>query len=494
MLNIKAKHLSIFLIALLIGFYTVNFNRAIAAEGQARVYTIDPETTPILKVVTLKDLDRSGLLRNPWLILLIRVPSRYAPFRAYSPQGNFLYAPVKWNYYNIQGEGLKFDQASLYYYYTTARHYFTSHFGFQQSLDGRNIEQLKVVIFHEVKDGSVFGVSGDATCIDVTRLVVICDVPGDPYKAVPYPDYPGFFPNLYRTFGSPMHEYVHLVFMRYRQKLLFVGDLPEALAISEGLSTFWPCTIVDNPHYNRTLYPPQLPKALLDLTNDIQYNPGLTNEDKAKSNKISSFATALWSLREHPRIGKTNAEKIIYEAMAILPHNNPTLADFSGSCSLAKRTLPPQIANSLHNCIEGVFAKHNIASKIGPNIAIFPFLEVENTIPETMAAGQIKTVTITFKNQAPTLQNAPMLISFNPRVNPNVDNPGVRTDYTWGIINPIQPHSLIGVLPGDKIVFTFSIIAPANLGKYACDWAIKLANGTVSYTVSKDVTVLKARL
>lgn len=488
MSSAKTTHLLIALLVLL-GLCLFNSRQAIAAEGKARVYKIDPETTPSPMLVTLNDLDTSGFLSGPFLALSIKSLSHY-DYPAYSPQYQFLYQPTPWNYYNIWAEGLKFDQASVYYYYTLARKYFETRFGFRQALDEYHIDPLSVILFHEAADGPVKEVIEG---INPRACIVIMGVPGDP-GTNPLSD---FFSNANRAFSKPMHEYTHFVFLRYRQRLQFQEDNPQAVAINEGLAMFWPCTIMDEPSYNRSFWPPQMSEKLTDLRNSVQYNPQDTTTDDQEHgtnrNKILSLATALWKLREHPRIGKTNAEKIIYNAMALIPHRNATLADVSGACSLAKASLPAQVSANLYQHIEGVFAKHNISKKIGSQISIFNFLEVGNTLPETMQVGETKVVAIVFENQASSPAQAPSLVSLNPIVNPNADNPGLLTKYTWDIINPINPQSPATVPPGegDKVVFSFSIKAPLVPGKYACDWAIKLADGTTSYIVSKDITVTK---
>jgi hypothetical protein len=481
---IKKAYVAIILLTALLGLCSLRVNRAIAAEGKAQVYAIDPITTPVLKTVTLQDLDDSGFLSSPFLSLPVKSLSPY-DFKAYSPQGEFLYEPVQWNYYNILAEGLTFDQASLYYYYTLARKYFEGHFGFRQALDGYHIDRLRVVLFHEATDAPVERVTAG---LDPRQCIIVLGVPEDPYA---YNQVHNFCANLNRTFSAPMHAYAKFVFLRYRQFLRLQNNTSQTEAITEGLAMFWPCNITDEPLYNRAPLQDAIPEKLIDLRKDVQYDINDNDPGEqglgANRNQILSVATSLWSLREHPRIGKTNAEKIIYEAMAILPHDNPTLADLAGACSLAEKTLPPHISDNLHNYIAGVFAKHNIPRKIGAQVHSLAFLEIENTLPETMRAGEKRTVTVTFKNQTPMPQEAPSLIWFNPKMNPNVDNPDVITVYTWGIEKPLQIQKTV---PAEgKVKFYLSLTAPLAPGTYACDWAIKLADGTVSCTVSKNIQI-----
>jgi hypothetical protein len=51
-------------------------------------------------------------------------------YPALAPDGQFLYGPVPWHYKKISPEGLRFDQVSIYYYYTSARKYFEKNFGY----------------------------------------------------------------------------------------------------------------------------------------------------------------------------------------------------------------------------------------------------------------------------------------------------------------------------------------------------------------------------
>lgn len=448
---------------------------AIAAEGQAQVYKKDPELTPVPQRVVLQDLDGSGYLKNPYLILLLLKGSRY-DYPAYSPTGQFLYNPVPWDYNNISAEGIKFDAVSIYYYLTLARRYFQNHFGFNQSWDGETIEGVRVYPFSDdLINGSY---PGAPRVTGLNPPSIIFTIPGDPHL--------GWAPNYNRAFSVVMHEYSHIVFLRYRQRMLFQSPhYSEADAISEGLAVFWPCTIMDEPRYGRTVWLPGI--ELADLSQNIKFDPTIPDQF---GNMIGALTSALWSLREHPRIGKTNAEKLIYTAMRLIPRINAKLGHVTEVCIKAKPSLPSRVAINLKNAyIEGTFANNNIPRiKTSGPIFYMIFTEKEDNIPQVMKINEMRNITITFTNNSPLTVNTPVLISFNPAVNPNVDKPQVNTTYSWRAPPVINPTIQTKVPPKGKVSFNFYITAPQTAGAYSCDWAIQL-DGQTGYIVSKDIIV-----
>ena len=186
--------------------------------------------------------------------------------------------------------------------------------------------------------------------------------PGDPYLS--------WAPDYYRACWVVMHEYCHIVFMRYLQNNMFTGgDNTEACFINEVLASFWPATIMDEPRYGGTLWPTWMKEV--DFSKDVKYDPAITDPELIISNRMGSLVSALWDLREHPRIGKTNAEKIIYDAMLLVKHEDATFDDFAGACLNAKALLPEEVKKNLKDeYIIGVFAEHNIAVKISNDITV----------------------------------------------------------------------------------------------------------------------------
>ena len=204
----------------------------------------------------------------------------------------------------------------------------------------------------------------------------------------------------------------------------------------------------------------------------------------------SALTSALWGLREHPRIGRTNAEKLIYAAMALIPHQDAKLGHVTNVCIQAKSNLPTQVATNLKDAyIQGTFASRNIPL-IKTNGSVFNmiFTPKEHNIPEVMKINESRNITITFTNNSPLTVNSPRLIPFNPTVNPNVDKPQVNTNYSWGAPAVINPTVQTKIPPKREVSFNFYITAPQTAGVYSCDWAIQL-DGQVGYIVSKDITV-----
>lgn len=455
---------------LFVGF--LGTGTALAKEGTARVFPLDPISTPQLKGVTLEDLDDSGYLKNSLLQLLILKNSPY-DYPAYSPEGNFVYSPEFWDYTHINPEGIKFDQASTYYYLTTIRKYFEGKFGYKQS------EVLHVKMFYpglEIKDAYFH--------YDKNGAEILVTIPGDPNRK--------WAPNYYREYSSLMHEYSHFVFHRAMQDSKYIRpEYSEAAAIDEGIAIFWPSSIMDESRSGVSLYPPGITPP--DLKFDAIYDPTLTNLEEKFGSMVGALTSALWDLREHPRIGKTNAEKLLWHAMSLIPHEGALLADVTDTIIRAKTNLPENIqANLYDNYISTVFAKHNIDRRQMNDgvfgILIMIFKEESDDLPGKMDPSEERTVTITFKNTGPqALNEIPKLKFFNPPQNPNTDTV-VDTSYSWGINDVIFPATLQPVAPGENAQFTFRIKAPPGPGVYACDWAI-VAKDRPSFVVSKNISV-----
>jgi hypothetical protein len=307
------------------------------------------------------------------------------------------------------------------------------------------------------------------------------NVPQDPqYK---------WAPNHYRAFSVLMHEYSHFVFHRFRQRCQYqsYAYFSEAQAVDEGFAIFWPCSIMDEPRYGRTLSHPQIVPPYLSLVTRL--DPELKEPGEKLKNMIDALSSALWGLREHPRIGKTNAEKIIYEAMALVPHENARLTDVTLACVKAKERLAQEIKDNLYEqYITGVFSRRNIGLRDGSKTIYLTFKEEESNLPEFMRAGQIREVTLKFKNNSPYEKPAPHLVPLNPKVNPNQDKKGLITSYAWRVEDFVEPTSLNPVSALSEVTFVFKLTAPQNPGIYACDWAIEL-DGQIGYIVSKDITI-----
>ena len=306
-----------------------------AQTGQARVYLNDSVVTPNPEIVPLYDLDGSGYLQNQYVVLLVLAGSPY-DHRAYSLEGNFIYEPLAWDIHNIIPEGIKFDAASTYYYLTYMRKYLEERFGFNQS-----DAQLQVYLFADELTGGV-----DPDVPSITGGVPNF-VPGDTWGS-----------DHYRCATSVMHEYTHIVFMRYRQNLEFQqGGFghpnTQACGINEALAVFWPCSILNEPVYGSAVCAPGYQP--FDLRDDVSYQVGGDFE-----NIVRSLSTTFWDLRE--ALGQQVCEQLLWDAMELVPHQNATFRDMrSVLCQVDKS----QYGGVHRGAIIKVFNNHNIGHSAG---------------------------------------------------------------------------------------------------------------------------------
>jgi len=220
-----SKHVFLALAAVCLSVVSlgVSATDAVAATGRGKVFKKTPGLTPVAEEVVLEDLDGSGHLKNPYLVLLLLAGSAYN-YPAVSLSGNFVYEPVSWGVGNISPEGIRFDQVSTYDYLTSARKYFETRFGFRQSRDGRTPDLLRVKMFVDEP-----GIDRPQVRCVVTGCEMLVTVPGDPDLA--------WAPNYYRS-STTTHEYAHLVF-DYRQQFHYYYDWRCNCSI--GWDYFWQC-------------------------------------------------------------------------------------------------------------------------------------------------------------------------------------------------------------------------------------------------------------
>src|SRR3989338_2082230 len=469
-----SKHVFLALAAVCLSVVSlgVSATDAVAATGRGKVFKKTPGLTPVAEEVVLEDLDGSGHLKNPYLVLLLLAGSAYN-YPAVSLSGNFVYEPVSWGVGNISPEGIRFDQVSTYDYLTSARKYFETRFGFRQSRDGRTPDLLRVKMFVDEP-----GIDRPQVRCVVTGCEMLVTVPGDPDLA--------WAPNYYRS-STTTHEYAHLVF-DYRQQFQFQSPShSEAQAVNEGFAIFWPATIIDEPRGNRSTQPPWLPVP--DLRNDVFYDPNITGVGLRLANQIGALTSTLCDLREHPRVGKTNTERLLYEAMRLVPHTCAVLADVPAKLIDAKAILSTRMPSTLHErYLSGTFARHRIPLKRNGTLFYATFTEQSHTLPGSLTTGVAQDVRVVFQNNSPLTVDAPKLIAFNPLTNPNVDQPSVIMSYVWAP-SPVYPSSASRLSPQGQVSFSFRLTAPSNPGTYACDWALMTPDGQLGPIVSKDVTV-----
>ncbi|MEI7998010.1 MAG: hypothetical protein WCH62_00675, partial [Candidatus Omnitrophota bacterium] len=302
---------------------------AFAVQGVANVFTTDindPSGKQLLKEVRLYDLDGSGYLKNRYVQILV-IKGSTVDHLAQKINGDFRYTPVVWDSQNLNPSGdwsgIRFDAASLYYGFTTARRYLADHFGYIPP-GYVNVHAFKTL---NLSPGLILGgeanPSNNPPSIDMYLPITISEYTLNPA----------------RDSIVAIHEYFHIVFPRYIQGLHFY-QIPQtpSNAINEAISDFWGTSILDEPRKSWwTMIPPGVPKP--DFRDFMYYDDSLTTKKNPNTNDETvmqdNLTHALWALRSHPRIGKTNAEKIFWNAMYLI-HSTPArlaiLEDIPQAC------------------------------------------------------------------------------------------------------------------------------------------------------------------
>jgi len=504
--------------------------------GTANVYEIDSIVTPDLTTVTF-DLAGTGYLENNYVTLLTE-EGTIMDVGTYSLEGNFVYDPVEWDYYNLNDEGIKFDMASAFYYVNRTLSYFKDNFGLEphylefatpELLSQDDMELLSGSLEGQSGnicingDGEVFVSGEDQILIDEdgqqflsdqtleSRLRVFLGVysghgsssawyDADNYAInIAIPADPrlesDWVPNNMRSWSVMAHETSHLIFNVYRQDNNYQRiDDTESASIDEAYAIFWPCTIVDNPIYCTTTNHPE--NGVPDLSTDVS-----CDDSGSWDNVLAALSSALWNLRQHPRIGKTNAEKIVWEAMAVTPQAGAVKENVPGACLIGKDSLDSDDYIYDEYIIE-TFKKHNIETSSlsfsesepmliegEPTLDIIDLAvtEVSNDIPDTLSAQEQLDVTVIFKNNSNEDIYNPELVLHNPETNPNLDNPDLKTDYCWEIEEPVYSES-VNIAPGQEMIFSFSIKAPTYGGTYMCDLAV-MTDGEILNVLNKDIAI-----
>ncbi|OGX24487.1 MAG: hypothetical protein A2787_05680 [Omnitrophica WOR_2 bacterium RIFCSPHIGHO2_01_FULL_48_9] len=477
------------IVFLFLSFILVSQQESYAQQlvtGQGYVYKIDRVLTPEPSMENLYDLDGSGCLTSPYIKIMLNTSSRYN-FPVCSASNSFIYNPVPWDYNNVQAEGVRFDMVSLYYYISDALKYYHDHFGFD--LNRLVSEPIIVYPFDDQVTSNRFRTGLDG------GWGIFLQTPGGPGQG------PIFQPNVYRDVYIPRHELGHYIAERYLlrgpyRSIFEHNRVDEAAGVREYIANSNFYLQYDQPRLTGLQWPPWIDPP--DIAVPTAYNPNPGSVSASLGNWTLAPLTAMWSMREHPRIGLTVIKNIVYLSMGYLNVNHPTVEDVFtaywqadvlkyGSYSMGGLTF------SRHaQYINQALAIHNIPLKRPDGgYLLISHKETRNNIPGTMQTAERRELQIVIKNVSPA---STQLIRLRLDLPPGDINPDSRavnnTENYWGfgLNNYVYVPALA---PNEETTVTLNVVAPNTTGLYTMDWALVDPNTGIRTPISvNDVSVV----
>jgi len=251
------------------------------ANGNAQVYLIDPISTPDLKLVQLKHLDRSGYLKGQYADVLNYCAgtnpdgcTEPGP-RVYSEGNIFVFEPVEFGYPGYFGDtdetdqGHHFDETMAYYAATRAG-------GFFDNLGVFSGTPVEIRLYVP----PIPGTPDDRLTLGWTGT------DGNIYVPMQIKDRH----NYMRSPGGIIHEYTHVVHHPF--------SWGPNLAVGEGYPVYFTCSILNTSRYN----------SRYDLDtfseNDIEHPV--------------TFASALWDVRKE--LGQDITDRLIVQSWRLQTH------------------------------------------------------------------------------------------------------------------------------------------------------------------------------
>ena len=286
------------------------------------------------------------------------------------------------------------------------------------------------------------------------------------------------------------------------------GD-SEGSGVNEVFAKFWPSTIMDEPIQGKAIFPDGT--APDDFSKFTYF--GDPNAPDPFLNKQNAVLSALWDLREHPRIGKVNTEEMFWQAMWHMPeyheepgrkwYTAPKYEDIPRKCIdviplltefVGKDPSTDPDIHAMRNYVISVFAKHIVPQGMETIFIEDITNETAINIPSHMAVNEKTNVSLTFVNRKNLAFQDPSSIKltrYEPLTNLNRDNPdkqNVKMNASWQCESSYNLPASTVVEPNSSFSFNFDITAPAEPGMYAFDWAIE-HDGQIGYVVSRDIMV-----
>lgn len=247
----------------------------------ARVYKIDPLTTPQPEIVQLSNLDGSGYLSGSY----VKVNSNVV----YSDDNIFVY--------DINTESEAFDHTMGYYTADNAATYFRN-LGFNMDHSVSIIPNAPPSSQYPPNSCEANAAFADGQDEGCSNIYIPAQTSGCPN-------------NMYKDTTAILHEYTHLVYC-----IMTSGF---SITETEAYATYFPSSYNDGT-YGCSMNPVQQdPLCLnhLDSTKDIYVygrEDSYEGQPTGESNNFVSLASALWGVRKE--FGQSVADKLIYSSIS----------------------------------------------------------------------------------------------------------------------------------------------------------------------------------